>query len=189
MKKSPPKGQGLYTIVGVFPFLSAIILLLIGLFTLDDVALDPPFTVNGYAVLGLAGLQLGTILMLKRLGKIEIQFPNKPKWKRPVSIFAHFFMLLLMNFLLTIGLRMNLNYWLKGESIEKIELVVIDKDVSYGKATDYYIRFDSPRGKLNHKVSPKNFDSFIIGESYLAFVNEGLFDGYYLIKSIEKIRK
>jgi hypothetical protein len=185
MKKSPPKGQGLYTIVGVFPFLSAIILLLIGLFTLDDVALDPPFTINVWAVLILAGLQLVTIIILERLGKIEIKFPNKPRWKKPASISAQLFMLILMNFLFTMGLRMNLNYWFKGGSIQKIELIVIGKDLSHGKATDYYIRFNSPRGALNHKVSRKNFDSFSIGDKYIATVQEGFFEGYFLTEPLK----
>ena len=41
------------------------------------------------------------------------------------------------------GSRMNLNYWLKDNAVEQMELMVIDKYISKGKSTAYYIVFDS----------------------------------------------
>lgn len=79
---------------------------------------------------------------------------------------------------------MNLNYWLKSTNDQQIEVVVTDKDISHGKGTDHYIRFNSKVGALNHKVSRKNFDSFAIGDTFKAHVNEGFFHGYFLNKPL-----
>lgn len=80
---------------------------------------------------------------------------------------------------------MNLNYWLKSNTVEKIELIVIDKSVSHGKATDYYVIFNSQNGKLHNKVSPTNFDTFSIGETFQASVNKGFFQGYFLTEPLK----
>ena len=53
------------------------------------------------------------------------------------------------------GSRMNLNYWLKDNAVERMELLVIDKYISKGKSTAYYIVFDSNCGRLKNKVGPK----------------------------------
>jgi len=82
---------------------------------------------------------------------------------------------------------MNFNYWLKSKNVEKIELIVIDKNVSHGKSTDYYIIFNSSYGKLKNKVKRKKFETFLIGEKYKATVNEGYFEGYFLAKPMNRI--
>ena len=84
---------------------------------------------------------------------------------------------------------MNFNYWLKSSTVEKIELIVVDKNVSHGKSTDYYIIFNSKNGKFHNKVRRKNFDSFSIGEIFQASVNEGFFQGYFLTEPLRKINK
>jgi hypothetical protein len=178
------KRQNLFGIIGALPFLTAVIFLLIGLFSLDDIYLDPPFSMNVIAVLSFSCIHLSIILILKWLNKIEIHFP-KSRLNKLVSIFASLVFLFLSNFLLVMGLKMNLNYWLKSNTVENIELIVLDKNVSHGKATDYYIIFNSEKGKLHNKVSPKNFDSFSIGEIFQASVNEGFFQGYFLTQPLK----
>jgi hypothetical protein len=182
-KSSFSKRQNLFGIIGALPFLIAVILLLIGLFTLDDISLDPPFSINIYAVIGFSCIHLSTILILKRLNKIEIHYP-KSRLKTLFSIFGQIIILFISNFLLVLGLKMNLNYWLKSNTEKKIELIVIDKNVSHGKSTDYYIIFNSKNGKLNNKVRRRNFDSFSIGETFNASVNEGFIEGYFLTKPL-----
>lgn len=83
------------------------------------------------------------------------------------------------------ALKMNFNSWLRSQKVEMLELTVVDKHISHGKATDYYIIFDSREGRFHNKVSPKNYDSFKIGESFRASVNRGFFDGYYLSKPLK----
>jgi len=83
------------------------------------------------------------------------------------------------------ALKMNLNSWLRSDKVEKLELIVVDKNISHGKTTDYYIIFDSKEGKFRNKVSPKNYDSFTIGESFIASVKPGFFDGYYLSEPLK----
>lgn len=79
---------------------------------------------------------------------------------------------------------MNLNFWLRSDKVEKLELVVAGKNISYGKATDYYIIFDSRAGRFHNKVSSSNYDFFTIGQSFQASVKRGFYDGYYLAKPL-----
>lgn len=79
---------------------------------------------------------------------------------------------------------MNLNFWLRSDKVEKLELVVVGKNISYGKATDYYIIFDSRAGRFHNKVSSSNYDFFAIGQSFQASVKRGFYDGYYLAKPL-----
>lgn len=185
MKRSSlSKRQNLFGIIGTLPFLTAIIFLLVGLFSLDNISLNPPFSIDVIAGLSFFCIHLSIILILKRLDKIEIHFP-KSRLKKLGSIFAYLVILVISNFLLVMGLKMNLNYWLKSNSVEKIELIVIDKSVSHGKATDYYVIFNSQNGKLHNKVSPTNFDTFSIGETFQASVNKGFFQGYFLTEPLK----
>lgn len=184
MKRSSlSKRQNLFIIIGTLPFLTAIIFSLIGLFSLDDISLDPPFSIDISAIVGFSCIHLCCILILKRLNKIEIHFP-KSRLKKIFSIIVQLILLVLSNFLLVIGLKMNLNYWLKSDTVKKIELIVIDKNVSHGKTTDYYIIFNSQNGKFHNKVRRKNFDSISIGETFQASVNEGFFQGYFLTEPL-----
>jgi len=188
MNKSLSKSQNLLGIIGALPFSTAIIFLLIGLFTLDDISLDPPFRIDVTAVLVFSCIHLSIILILKQFDKIKIQFP-KSILKKFFFIFAQLIILVLSNFLLVMALKMNFNYWLKSSTVEKIELIVVDKNVSHGKSTDYYIIFNSKNGKFHNKVRRKNFDSFSIGEIFQASVNEGFFQGYFLTEPLRKINK
>jgi hypothetical protein len=65
-----------------------------------------------------------------------------------------------------------------------MELLVIDKYISKGKATDYYFVFDSNCGKLKNKVSSMKYAVFSIGEQHKASVNHGFFEGYFLMKPL-----
>lgn len=184
MKRSSlSKRQDLFVIIVILPFLTAVIFLLIGLFTLDDISLDPPFRIDVITVVGFSFIQLSIILILKRLDKIEV-YLHKSRLNKLVSVFAYLLLIIISNFLLVMGLKMNLNYWLKDNIVKKIELIVIDKNISHGKTTNYNIIFNSQNGKLNNKVAPKNFESFSIGETFQASVNEGFFQGYFLTEPL-----
>jgi heme/copper-type cytochrome/quinol oxidase subunit 2 len=129
-------------------------------------------------------VQLSTVYILMRYRKIEFSFP-KSITKKTLSIFAHLFLFIISNFLLVIALKMNFNSWLRSSEVEVLELTVVDKHISHGKATDYYIIFDSKEGRFHNKVSSKKYNSFEIGESFKASVNRGFFDGYYLSKPLK----
>ncbi len=186
--KTLTKRQNFSAVIITLPFLVAIFFLIIGLFTLDDIFLEKGFSLNFKAIVTLSLIHLSLILILKKLGKIEIDLP-KIFWKKIVAFIGYTLLLFLSNLLLEMGLRMNLNYWLKKDTVEKIELIVIDKNVSHGKATDYYIIFNSNKGKLKNKVRRKRFEVFSIGEIYQAKVNEGYFDGYFLTEPMNLIKK
>ena len=121
-----------------------------------------------------------------KLDKIEIDLP-KSKFKKALSIFGFVLMTFLSSILLEMGFRMNLNYWLKDNAVEQMELLVIDKYISKGKTTAYYIVFDSNCGRLKNKVGPKKYAAFSIGEQYKASVNHGFLEGYFLTKPLSKI--
>ena len=62
------------------------------------------------------------------------------------------------------------------------------KNISHGKATDYYIVFNSNNGRLKNKVRRSKYESFSIGEKYKATVNKGFFEGYFLTEPLNKIK-
>ncbi len=184
--KTVTRRQKVSGIILALPFLSAVTLLIIGLFTLDNIYLDKGFRVNFTAITLLSITHIVSIIILIRLDKIDLDLPIS-KFKKVISIIGLLILSLLFSFLLEMGLRMNLNYWLKNDVVEKIELVVIDKNISHGKATDYYIIFNSSSGRLKNKVKRRNYESFLIGEKYNATVNKGFFEGYFLTKPLNKI--
>jgi hypothetical protein len=183
--KNATRTQKVSGIILTLPFLCAVTLLIIGLFTLDDIYLDKGFSVNFTAIILLSITHIGSIIILIRLDKIDIDLPIS-KLKKAFSIIGLVIMSFLFSFLLEMGLRMNLNYWLKGNTVEKIELVVIDKNISHGKATDYYIVFNSNYGNLKNKVRRRKYETFSIGEKYRASVNKGFFEGYFLTEPLNK---
>lgn len=185
--KNFTKTQKISAIIITLPFLCAIIFLIIGLFTLDNIFLEEKFSINFIAIATLSFIHLSSILILNKFNKTEIDIP-KSLMKKIFSIFGYVLLLFLSNLLLEMGLRMNLNYWLKSDNVESIDLIVIDKYVSRGKATDYYVIFNSSNGKLKNKVKRKKFEDFSIGEKYHANVNEGYFDGYFLTEPMNRIQ-
>ncbi len=183
--KTITRRQKVTGIILALPFLCAVTLLIIGLFTINDIYLDKGFTVNFTAITLLSIAHIVSIIILIRLDKIDLNLPIS-KIKKVFSIIGLVIMSFLFSFLLEMGLRMNLNYWLKGNTVEKIELVVIDKNISHGKATDYYIVFHSNYGRLKNKVRRRTYESFSIGEKYNALVNKGFFEGYFLTEPLSK---
>lgn len=184
--KTLTKRQKQSGIIITIPFLLAVTLLIIGLFSLDDKYLEKSFSINFIAIAIFMLVHISVILILKRFDKIDIELP-KTLLKKVFSILGLLVLCFLSNLLLEMGLRMNLNNWLKNDSIEKIELVVIDKYVSHGKSTDYYVIFNSSNGKLKNKVRRRIYNDFSIGEKYQASVNEGYFDGYFLTEPMNRI--
>ena len=178
------KGQNLFTLIATLPFLVAVLFSLVGLFTLDDISLDAPLRFNFFAVAFFLFIQLGIIFILTKYRKIEFKFPQTVT-KKVLSIFVHLCLFIISNFLLEMALKMNFNSWLRSSNVEMLELIVVGKNISHGKATDYYIILDSKEGRFHNKVSRKNYDNFKIGESLQASVNRGFFDGYYLAKPLK----
>ncbi|MFD2907411.1 hypothetical protein ACFSX9_01555 [Flavobacterium ardleyense] len=184
--KAATRRQKVSGIILTLPFLCAVTLLIIGLFSLDDIYLDKGFSVNFTAITLLSTTHIVSIIILVRLDKIDIDLPVS-KFKKAFSIIGFVIMTFIFSFLLDMGLRMNLNYWLKSNTVEKIELIVIDKNISYGKATDYYIVFNSNYGRLKNKIGRRKYGSFSIGETYKASVNSGFFEGFFLTEPMNKI--
>ena len=180
--------QKVSRIILTLPFLSAITLLIIGSFTLIDIYLDTGFKISFPTVILLALAHIVSILILSKLDKIEIDIPNS-KFKIAPSILGFVIMTFLSSILLEMGLRKNLNYWLKDKAVEKMELRVIDKYISKGKTTAYYIVFDSNCGRLKNKVSQKKYAVFSKGEQFTASVNNGFFEGYFLTKPLRNISR
>ena len=180
------KRQKISGIILTLPFLIAVIFLIFGLFTLDDIYLEKGFSINFIAIAALIFVHISTIIILIRFDKIDLELP-KTLLKKVFSILGLLVLAFLSNLLLEMGLRMNLNNWLKNDNVEKIELIVIDKYISHGKATDCYIIFNSSKGKLKNKVGGKKYKAFSIGEIYQASVNEGYFDGYFLTEPMNRI--
>lgn len=183
--KTATRRQKISVLILTLPFLCAVTLLIIGLFTLDDIYLDKGFSVNFTAIILLSITHIVSIIILIRLDKIDIDLPIS-KFKKAFSIIGLVIMSFLFSLLLEMGLRMNLNYWLKGNTVETIELIVIDKNISHGKATDYYIVFNSNYGSLKNKVRRRKYETFSIGEKYRASVNKGFFEGYFLTEPLNK---
>jgi hypothetical protein len=177
--KTLTKRQKNSGIIITIPFLCAVTLMIISLFTMDDKYLEKGFRINFIVITIFILVHISTILILNKFGKIEIGLP-KTLLKRIFSILGLLALIFLSNILLEMGLRTNLNNWLKNDNTEKIELTVIDKYISSSRATDFYIIFNSSNGKLKNKVGRKKYETFSIGEKYQASVNEGYFDGYFL---------
>ncbi len=186
--KTLTKRQKISGIIITLPFLIAVVLLIIGLFTLDNIYLERQFSISFIAIAILSFLHLIFILILIKFDKIEIEMP-KPILKKIFSIFIYLFLLFLSSLLLEMGLKMNLNNWLKNGNELKIELMVIEKNISRGKSTDYYVIFNSSNGILKNKVKRKKFEAFSIGEKYQANVNKGYFDGYFLTEPMNRIKQ
>ena len=176
--------KNVFDIIPALPFLFAVVLLLAGLVTLNDISLMPSFTIDINVVIVFSVLHLSVVFLLIKWKKISIDLSGFSLVKKMLGISLLLFMLFVMNILLVSGLKMNLNYWLRGKSIEHIELFVMDKYVSYGKGTDYYVQFDSSVGQLSSKVSRSSYKSIQVGSNYNVSVNKGYFEGYFLTEKL-----
>lgn len=180
--------QKIFGVLINLPFLFAVIFLIIGLFSLDDKYLQERFSISFIVITIIALVHLSFILILVRVYKFDFELPQTLV-KKVLSVVGLSFLLILSSGLLEMGLRMNLNNWLKDDNLKQLELIVIDKYVSVGRATDYYVIFDSTEGRLKNKVGGNSYDNFSLGELYQATVKEGYFDGYFLTKSLERKNK
>lgn len=186
MKGKPvTRRQKISAIIVTLPLLFAVTLLIIGLITLNDIYLDKGFYVSFNAITILAIIHIVSLVILVKHNKIEIELPFS-KFKKALAVIGYVSLIFVFSFLLEMGLRMNLNYWLKSKDELMIELVVIDKNISSGRGTDHYIIYNSNFGRLKNKVKRRNFKSFSIGEKYIASVNKGFFEGYFLTEPMNK---
>ena len=83
------------------------------------------------------------------------------------------------------GFKINANYWFRSREIEKLEITAEKKEISTGRATDYYIHFSSNGAKYSSKVSRKSYNACRVGQTYVVLVNKGFFDGYFLTEKID----
>lgn len=167
----------LFSIVAVFPMTTGVILLIHALYSFTDIFLEPPFSLSINAVFASSCLHLTLIIKWKKIALIG---PELSLFKKIIVLLLLIILFFLMHIVFIVGLKMNLNYWLRSNVIEKIEISVQNKRISRGWATDHYIYFYSPIGKLSNKVRRKNYNSFKIEETYVAYVNKGYFGGYFL---------
>jgi hypothetical protein len=168
----------------VAPLLIAIPLLILGLFSLVDNSLLPPFNPNLSVVIIVSIAHLIVIIAFSIWKKVEIGKTLNKKNKLLGLIFLPI-LIFLLSFLLTMGGKMNLNNWLKSNLTEQILITVKNKSISKGRGTDYYIDFETPTGEMNHRVVKKNYSKFVIGESFNVTVQKGYFEGYFLTKKIK----
>lgn len=171
-----------------FPFLSAILFLIIGMLTLDDILLERGFRFNFKVILTIFLVHLGLILLLNKFDKIEMDWP-KPLLKRSLLFVILLIFLFSSSFLLEMGVRMNFNYWFKSSEIEKFECIVIHKRISKSKTTDFYVHFITQKGEFKNKVSRQNYNSFNLGEVYQGNFQKGYFDGYFLTEPLRRVDK
>lgn len=171
--KTVTRKQKVSAIIITFPFLLAIILLIYGFSTLNNIYLYEGFRVSFAAITFLAVAHVSSLFILWKFDKIEIQLPPS-KLKKKLSLIGLIFLSIVFSLLLEMGLRMNLNYWLKSSYVENVELIVIDKYISQGRrGTDRFIVFNSNYGRLINRVKRKKCESFSIGDKYKATVHQG----------------
>lgn len=174
----------------IFPFLLGIPLAIIGSIRTDDVFLEPVsnFTAEILATLSLSLLHIAVISTLIKHGIIKFELPQTQA-KRILSIVLQSLLLLVSNFILGIGLWVNLNYSLKSSTENNIELVVTAKTAyrTRGRKT-YSINFTSNAEVLRREVSRKDYPTISVGDKYAATVQEGYFEGYFLTKPIIRIK-
>lgn len=174
----------------LLPSLLGLPLAFIGGVRTGNIFLEPVsnFTTEILATLSLSLLHIAVISTLIKHGKIKFELPQTQA-KRIISIVLQSLLLLVSNFILGIGLWVNLNYSLKSNTEKNIELVVTAK-LAYrtkGRKT-YLINFTSNVGVLRKEVSRKDYPNISVGDTYAATVQEGYFDGYFLTKPLNKIK-
>jgi len=171
-----------------FPFLTGILFLIIGMFTLDDILLERGFRFNFKVILTFFLVHLGLIVLLNKLDKIDMDWP-KSLLKRAFLFVMLLILLFSSSFLLEMGVIMNFNYWLKSSEVEKFECIVIDKRISKSKTTDYYVHFYTKEGEFKSKVSRSNYNSFNLDEVYQGSFQKGYFHGYFLIEPLSRVEE
>lgn len=174
----------------IFPFLLGIPLAIIGGVRTDDIFLEPSrsFTAEILATLALSLLHIAVIGTLIKHGKIKFELPQT-QTKRILSIVLQLILLLVSNSILGIGLWVNLNYSLRSSSEKNIELVVTAKSTYHSKGhKTYLINFTSNAEVLRREVSRKDYPNISVGDKYIATVQKGYFEGYFLTKPMNRIK-
>lgn len=182
--KTVTRKQKISGIIITFPFLLAIILLILGHYTLNDIYLYKDFRISILAITIIAFAHISSVIILLKFDKIEMQLPPS-RLKKKLLLIILIIMTFMFSFLLEMGLRMNLNYWLKSSVVENIELVIVEKYISQGRGTDRYIIFNSNEGRFTIRVRLKIYESLSIGEKFKAKVNKGFIEGYFLTEPLK----
>lgn len=174
----------------IFPFLLGTPLAIIGGVRTGDIFLEPSrsFSTEILVTLSLSLLHIAVISTLIKQRKIKFELPQTQA-KRILSIVLQSLLLLVSNFILGIGLWVNLNYSLKSSTENNIELVVTAKTAyrTRGRKT-YSINFTSNAESLRREVSRKDYPNISVGDKYAATVQEGYFEGYFLKKPMIRIK-
>jgi hypothetical protein len=174
------------SIIGL-PFITSVILLMLGLSTLTDIHLENTFKLNFDVVIAITLGQVSAFILLSFFGKNKIIRVNSILIKLFIVLIVSI-LTFLSSMLLEMGLRMNLNNWLKDNKVEQIELLVTRKKKSCARVCDYYIYFNSGNELLTLKVGKNYFIRYEIGEIYKASVTKGYFDGYFLTEPMKRVK-
>ncbi|MCB9190015.1 MAG: hypothetical protein H6600_06785 [Flavobacteriales bacterium] len=178
------KEKSLAYLVLLGPFFLSLILMMYNLSFISKLALMDNFSLNLYAVGCVFLVYLALIITFYKKGLLKNYIHLKSKF-RYLGMIGFSIFLIGSSALLVLSIRMNLNYWLRDQEVEKIEITVEGKHTGNGRVTDHYISIKCPQGNFSYKVSESaDNEKFIIGESYTVEVNKGFYDGYYLLQKL-----
>lgn len=169
----------------VIPFFASIVFVISYLIYISELCLSPSFSVNFTIVFVIAMVHLSIIYLFSRKMKVDIGLTNINTLKKIVQLFLIIVFFIVSSFLLEVSLKMNLNYLFRNDSIENIEIIVVNKHISHGRATDYYVDFKSNERKFSYKVRKKDYNNYKIGEVFNVEVNRGYFEGYFLLEKLK----
>jgi hypothetical protein len=171
----------------LFPSFLGIILLISFLFFFSDLELSRGLNLNGIKALCLVSIIVAFVMNLvlfRLVGKKEFLIQISEDIRYPKI--SHFIVSFLVSSILTLGLKTNLNYFLREGAVQQFEITIIDKYIKTGRVTDYYVKFLLLDEDFSYKIGEKSFkNSFEIGKTYTVEVKKGFFDGYFLLEPLE----
>ncbi|MCB0478798.1 MAG: hypothetical protein KDC84_11565 [Crocinitomicaceae bacterium] len=163
----------------ITPTVLCISLLIYNLSEVSEISLLPQFESNVVATIFIAIIYFALLAFLT----IKSKAIDRNKFSQIKAIFIWLWLFLLsitMGFLITISFKWNINYWFRSNTVEEIEITIIDKRISQGRGTYYYIEFESLDETYDYKVPKSDYSKFTIGKSYTVSVQKGYFEGWFL---------
>lgn len=159
-------------------------MLFINLSTISEISLLPSFGLNIWAILIVSIVHFTTILFVTKNDYANQVFTKRwGKWITTIMIYGFCFA---SSLLVVMSFKMNFNYYLRSDSTEDLNIIVVNKRISHGRATDYYIDFQSNEGKLSYKTNKSDYvNRFKIGEKYVVVVSRGFFEGFFLEEKLK----
>jgi len=165
-----------------WPFLLAVILALYTLVALNNIELSEGVKLNIPIVLIVTAFQVVLFGLLNKRGVINLGLNKHKKLKRYIGTFFLIILTFISSFLLVMMLRSSMNYWFRSNDVTKLKVEIINKRISRGRATDYYLRLKTESSEYQLRVTKRKYNSYTIGDTELLDVNRGFFDGYFIIE-------